>query len=164
MVGWVVLRSPARPLFEHADAISLLAQPKSGDRTPKTRSDHDHVVVGTHRPPLVSCRRRSVQIGPSQSDFENRAGRPERPGYWREVLIVSAATVIARITARDRAALPSAGFRLCGVELSKPNAAWAISRASGSASSGVSSRSTLTHTSTYWRWARRTWRSAEAGR
>src|SRR6202012_3293560 len=45
---------------------------------------------------------------------------------------VRAATVISRITARDRVAratLPSDGFRLCGVEVRKPNAACAISLA-----------------------------------
>ena len=51
-----------------------------------------------------------------------------------------------------------------GVEFSKPNTACAVRRASASASSGFSLRSTTTQTSTYWRCALCTCRSAAAGR
>ena len=67
------------------------------------------------------------------------------------------------MTARDRAARAgllrevSGDFMLCGVEFSRPNTAWAVSRASASARSAFSSRSTPTQTSTYWRCALRTW-------
>jgi len=72
---------------------------------------------------------------------------PGTPQAYRDHRAQDAATVIARITARDRAA-PS-GFRLCGVEFSRPNAACAISRASVSARSESTWRRTPTHTSTY---------------
>ena len=102
------------------------------------------LVIGAVFWILGSHRTRRSAAGKSGTDRRRHGGRPADD---------SAAIVIARSIARERERLAGRlgrpAFMLCGVELSRPNAACAISRASASSSPGSSSRSTPTQISTY---------------